>query len=204
MSSGFDPAARATAFDEGIWKWTFASGAATLLLGLVMAVFPVINRGAFALGVGWILLISGLAELAADLRGRRLPEAPNLIFLPVITIFAAAALIFNPFLDFFTLLQLVILSLAARGIGAMIAASRARAGRKGWILARGVVDILLAVILVAAAPIAAVVVLLFGAGWSWAAAETLGVFLGVALLVAGFSSIGLATVQRRSLAERAG
>jgi uncharacterized membrane protein HdeD (DUF308 family) len=202
MSRGVDPAMRAAEVDEGIWKWAFASGAVTLLLGLVMAAFPVINRGGFALGVGWILLISGLTELAADLRGRRLPEAQTLLFLPIITICAGVALILNPFLDFFTLFHLVTLSLAARGIGAMIAASRAGAARKGWILARGVVEILLAVILIAAAPIAAMVALLFGAGWSWAGAETLGLFLGVALLVAGFSSMGLAVVQRRSLAGR--
>lgn len=192
------PNRRAPASESDVWKWTLAAGAASLLLGLAMVALPIVDRTGFAAAVGWILAASGLAEGAADLRGRRFAEYRSLLFLPVITLCAALAIILNPLLNLVTMLQLVTAIVGARALGAWIAAAQSGSGRRAWLLGRAIGDTALTLILLTVTPTAALVVLLFGEGWSWAAAEALGLSLGASLVVAGITWMGLSTVERNT------
>lgn len=177
-------------------KSALAAGSIIFVLGVALAAIPFLDREAFAASAGWILLASGLAEMAADLHRRRLPEYRSLLLLPITAVGVGLALLLKSSIDFLTSLQLVIVSLVARAIGAIVAAFLAQPGTRGWILSRALVDSLLALVLVLAAPIAVLVVFLFGVDWSWKGTEALGLALGTSLAVAGGMWIGIANAER--------
>ncbi|MFL0585515.1 DUF308 domain-containing protein [Sphingomonas olei] len=171
----------------------------SLTLGLLIAVFPLVDRALFTSSVGWLLLASGASELLAEFVGRRSLQPRSFIVLALLTAAAGAILLLNPALEFLTMLNLVAATLAVRGMGVLIASRFVEDRMRPWLIARGLVDLCSAVLLLLSAPIAAFVALIFGGGdWTWAGAEALGVLLGASFAIEGFCGLAMAVAQRQT------
>lgn len=167
-----------------------AGGAAIGLLGLTLLLLPVGSRGEFAQATGWFLLTAACIELAVGLRGSPSAEGLLTILLSAITAAAAFLVLFRP--EAYPLFFIAVVCLAIRGIGAVVAASVGAGGLQPWVLARGIVDTLLALVLVAGAPLAAVISVVSGKNWPPSGHSVLGNFIACSIIAAGVCLVGLA------------
>jgi uncharacterized membrane protein HdeD (DUF308 family) len=177
------------------WPLAAAGGGLIFLMGVVLLLLPVGSKSEFARTTGWLLLCAGAIELAVGLRGAPSTEGRIITLLSAATLAAAAFVLFRP--GAYPLIFIAILCLAIRGIGAVTAASIAEAGIQRWIFGRGLVDILLALILVAGAPLSAVVSILAGKKWPPSGHALLGNFIAWSMVAAGICLLGLALSRRR-------
>jgi uncharacterized membrane protein HdeD (DUF308 family) len=166
-----------------------------LALGLVLLLLPVASRNAFAQTTGWFLVAAAGIEFAVGLRGSPSIEGRITLLLSALTAAAAILVLLRP--DAYPLFFVAIVCLAIRGVGAIMASAISAAGLERWVLARGVVDAVLATVLVAGAPLAAVISTLSGKKWPPSGHAVLGNFIGVSMIAAGVCLVGLALSTRR-------
>jgi uncharacterized membrane protein HdeD (DUF308 family) len=159
-------------------------------LGVTLLVLPVGSRSEFAQTTGWFLLAAACIELAVGLRGSPSAEGLLTILLSAVTAAAAFLVLFRP--DAYPLFFIAVVCLAIRGIGAVVAASVGAGGLQPWVLARGIVDTILALILVAGAPLAAVISVVSGKNWPPSGHSVLGNFIACSIIAAGLCLVGLA------------
>jgi uncharacterized membrane protein HdeD (DUF308 family) len=195
--------ARSRAGEEFRGRWLLAAsgGGLILLLGLVLLFLPVASRNTFAETTGWFLVAAAGIEFAVGLRGSPSIEGRITLLLSAVTAAAATLVLLRP--DAYPLFFVAIVCLAIRGVGAIIAAAISAAGLERWVLARGIVDAVLATTLVAGAPLAAVISTLSGKKWPPSGHAVLGNFIGVSMIAAGICLLGLALSKRRSRAGQA-
>lgn len=163
------------------WVLFLIEGIILVALGIGAIFVPPIASLAATLIFGWVLLISGLVGLFTTLFGRHLPAFWWSLLSAVAGIVAGAILLVFPISGIYALTLVLIAFFLVEGFASIMFAfahSRQLSGRWGWLLASGIVDVLLAVIV------------FFGLPWSafWA----LGVLLGINLLFGGFAMIGMA------------
>jgi uncharacterized membrane protein HdeD (DUF308 family) len=166
-----------------------------LLLGLLLLFLPVTSRSAFAETTGWFLVAAGLIELVAGLLIRPSREGRILILLSLVTLAGALLVLLRP--GAYPLIFVAILCLAIRGVGALVAAASGGGRPQIWVLARGVVDLLLAAMLMSGAPLVAVISILSGRRWPPSGTAILGNFVAVSIVAAGICLLGLACARRR-------
>jgi len=177
------------------WLWAAAGGAFILLLGLLLVSLPVTSRSAFAQTTGWFLVAAGIAELAVGFRSTPSAEGRIMILLSGVTLAAALLVLLRP--GAYPLMFVATLCLAIRGVGAIAAAVAGRGGPQLWVLARGLVDLLLGAILMVGAPVIAVITVLAGTRWPPSGTAVLGNFIAVSMIAAGLCLLGLAWSRRR-------
>jgi uncharacterized membrane protein HdeD (DUF308 family) len=190
-------AGRSRAGEEfrGHWLLAACGGGLILLLGLVLLLLPVASRNEFAQTTGWFLVAAAGIEFAVGLRGSPSLEGRLTLLLSAVTAAAAVLVLLRP--GAYPLFFVAIVCLAIRGVGAIVAAGIGAAGLQRWVLARGIVDSVLATTLVAGAPLAAVISTLSGRKWPPAGHAVLGNFIGASMIAAGICLLGLALTKRR-------
>jgi uncharacterized membrane protein HdeD (DUF308 family) len=189
------PAPARSAF-ETYWLWAAAGGVVILLLGLLLLFLPVTGRSAFARTTGWFLVGAGMVELAVGLRGTPSIEGRIVTLLSAFTLAAALLVLLRP--GAYPLMFVATLCLAIRGVGAIAAAVVGGGGPQLWVLARGLVDLLLGAILMIGAPVVAVITVLAGTRWPPSGTAVLGNFIAISMIAAGMCLAGLAWTHRRS------
>ena len=182
-------------FDRS-WPWAAAGGAVILLLGLLLIALPVTSRSAFAQATGWFLVSAGVAELAVGLKSTPSIEGRIIVLLSAATLAAAVVVLLRP--GTYPLMFVATLCLAIRGVGAIAAALAASRGPQLWVLARGLVDLLLGAILIIGAPVVAVITVVAGTKWPPSGTAVLGNFVAVSMIAAGVCLLGLAWTHRRA------
>ena len=156
-------------------------GIALLVLGILAAAMPGIASLAATVLFGWILLFSGVVILIAAVRARDAPGFWWSLFSGIIGIVAGLLLLIRPMRGVLTLTIVLIAFLLAQGVISMLYAvehRRQQSGRWGWILASGIVDLVLGILLLMGFPGTAV----------WA----LGLLLAIKLMFGGWSLIMMA------------
>jgi uncharacterized membrane protein HdeD (DUF308 family) len=143
--------------------WALAAGCFTLALALVAFFLPdltFVPRGGL---VGWLLLLSGIAEIGfgAGRGGGR--AAMTAIVAGLITATAGLIFVAWPLAPYFPVANVVTLWLALRGLWVLAASwsGEARALRS-WLAFSGLVDLMLAFLLVSGVHVSLLVVTLFG------------------------------------------
>ena len=185
----------------GYWHWTLAGGAGITLLGLTLLAMPVGDRELFAHQAGWLLALGALIELLLGLKSRRSPEGRIAVLLSGIAFAAALLILVRP--DAFPMLFVAFVCLGARGLGAVVAAFIGERATRRWVLGRGGVDVVLAAILAAGAPVSAVISILSGAKWPRGRAAILGNFVAVSMISSGICLIGIALAHLAAERRRA-
>ena len=146
---------------------------------------PVIAGLAAAVILGWVFLIAGAVGLVATLRARQAPGFVWALLSALVAILAGGILLWNPLQGLATLTVVLIAYFIVDGlfiIGLAIAHRRELSGRWEWMMVNGIVDLVLASIVISGLP----------GTLFWA----LGLLVGIDLIFGGASLIGMALEAR--------
>jgi uncharacterized membrane protein HdeD (DUF308 family) len=174
------------------WALFLTEGIVLVILGILALLAPVIASVAATVFFGWLLLLSGLVGLFTTFRARQAPGFWWSLLSAVIAIVAGVLLLGWPVLGTFSLTAVLIAFLFAEGIVSIMYALEHRtalSGRWGWMLASGIIDVALAVLLFVGLPGTAL----------WA----LGLLLGINLIFGGWALIFMALHARPTSAAAA-
>ncbi|MFZ1963778.1 MAG: DUF308 domain-containing protein [Roseiarcus sp.] len=185
-----------------LWILFVVEGVALILLGLLAIVVPSIASVNLAVVLGWLFLFSGAVGLATTYWGRQAPGFWWSLVSALLAISVGIVLIANKSQDLYGGLMgwpfanagpmrliLVLFFLVEGGASIMFAFEHRRqlSGRWAWMAASGVVDIVLASVIIFDLP-----------GTS---AWTMGLLVGINMILGGFALIAMGLHARR---ERAG
>jgi uncharacterized membrane protein HdeD (DUF308 family) len=164
-----------------------SEGIALLVLGTLAIIVPALASLAATLALGWILLLSGIVGLIATIRARHAPGLWWSLISALIGIVAGALLLGWPLQGMFSLTAVLIAFLILEGVVSILYALEHRrgvSGRWGWMLASGILDLVLGGVLLAGLPGSAV----------WA----LGIIIGINMIFGGWALIAMALAARAS------
>jgi uncharacterized membrane protein HdeD (DUF308 family) len=167
------------------WVLFLVEGIVLLVLGAAAIIVPVIATLAFTLLIGWLFLISGVVGLITTFWMRNVPGFWWSLISGVVGIAAGIVLLLWPISGTVSLTLLLIAFFLVEGIVTLMYAFEHRAqlsGRWGWMLASGIVDLILAGIIFAGLPESA----------TWA----LGLLVGINLLFGGAAMVAMALAAR--------
>jgi uncharacterized membrane protein HdeD (DUF308 family) len=168
------------------WKAFLIEGILLVILGLAAMILPPLASLAVTILLGWMFLISGIAGLALTFWARRMPGFWWSLLSAVLAIVAGLVLLAQPVQGTLTLTIVVGAYFLAEGVATIMYALEHRkelSERWGWLLTAGVMDILVAGIIIADLPGSAL----------WA----IGVLVGINMLFGGATLIGMALAARK-------
>jgi uncharacterized membrane protein HdeD (DUF308 family) len=167
------------------WGLFLFEGIVLVILGAAAIILPVIATLAFTLIIGWLFLISGGVGLVTTFWMRHAPGFWWALVSAIVGILAGIVLIIWPISGTLSLTLVLIVFFVVEGIATLMYAFEHRSqlsGRWGWMLASGIVDLILAGIIFAGLPGTA----------TWA----LGLLVGINMLFGGTAMIGMALAAR--------
>jgi uncharacterized membrane protein HdeD (DUF308 family) len=170
------------------WMLFLIEGIMLVLLGAGAVILPVVATFAFTLVIGWLFLISGGVGLVTTFWMRNAPGFWWALLSAIVGIAAGIILIRSPLNGTLTLTLVLIIFFVIEGIATIMYAIDHRSqlsGRWFWMLASGIVDLVLAGIIYAGLPESA----------TWA----LGLLVGINLLFGGTAMIGMALAARNPI-----
>jgi uncharacterized membrane protein HdeD (DUF308 family) len=163
------------------WVMFLIEGIVLVILGVLAIIVPPIATIAITILVGWLLLISGAAGLAMTFMTRGAPGFWWSLLSGLLGIAAGLVLLIWPLPGAFSLTYLLIAFFTVEGILTIMFAlehKKELSGRWGWMLASGIVDLILAVMILAGLP--------SSAGWA------IGLLVGINMVFGGTSLIAMA------------
>jgi uncharacterized membrane protein HdeD (DUF308 family) len=169
------------------WKPFLIEGILLVILGFAAIVVPPLASLAVTIFLGWLFLISGIAGLALTFWARGMPGFWWSLISAVLGIVAGIILLARPVQGTLTLTIVVGAYFLAEGVTTIMYAlehKRELSERWSWLLVAGVLDILIAVMIIVGLPGSA----------EWA----IGLLVGINLLFGGASLIGMALAARNS------
>jgi uncharacterized membrane protein HdeD (DUF308 family) len=168
------------------WKALLIEGILLSILGLAAIVLPPLASVAVTILLGWLFLVSGVAGLAFSFWARQAPGFWWSLASAVLALGAGIVLLARPLEATLTLTIVVGAYFLAEGIASIMYALQHRSQvseRWGWMLAAGIMDLLVAFIIITGLPGSAL----------WA----IGLLVGLNLLFGGASLIGMALAARK-------
>jgi uncharacterized membrane protein HdeD (DUF308 family) len=181
----FGAAIRKSVHDH--WRAFLIEGIILAILGLSAIALPPIAGIAATLFLGWIFLFGGIVGLVATFYQKNAPGFWWALFSAAIAVLAGGVLLANPAQGLVTLTYVLIAFFLVDGVIIIVMAFEHRrelSGRWEWMMIGGVMDLVLAGIIIAGLP----------GTLAWA----LGLLVGIDLLFGGFSLIGMALSARQS------
>src|SRR5476649_160643 len=163
------------------WKAFLFEGILLVVLGLAAMIAPLIASLAFTIFLGWMFLISGVAGLAMTFWARQMPGFWWSLISAALAVSAGIILLARPAQGVLTLTIVVGAYFLAEGVVTIMYALEHRkelSERWGWLLTAGIMDILVAAVIIAGLPGSA----------EWA----LGLLVGINMLFGGATLIGMA------------
>ncbi len=169
------------------WLLFLIEGIILILLGLAAIVLPPLATLAITILIGWIFLISGVVGLVTTFWARHAPGFWWSLVSAVIGIAAGLALLAWPITGTLSLTLVLIAFFIIEGIASIMYAVEHRrqlSGRWSWMLVSGVIDLILAAVILAGLPGTAM----------WA----LGLLVGINMLFGGAALIAMALAARHA------
>ncbi|CCE04966.1 conserved membrane hypothetical protein [Bradyrhizobium sp. STM 3843] len=167
------------------WVAFLIEGILLVILGLAAMILPPLASLAVTIFLSWMFLISGVAGLALTFWARAMPGFWWSLISAVLAIVAGIILLAAPVQGTLTLTIVIGAYFLAEGVASIMYAlehRREMSERWGWMLAAGVVDIVIAGIIITGLPGSAL----------WA----IGLLVGINLLFGGISLIAMAIAAR--------
>jgi len=180
----FSPADVRSAVSAAIhrhWGLFLTEGIVLIILGTLALLVPAVASVAATIVFGWILLLSGVVGLIATFRAQGSPGFTWSLISALLGIAAGIILLTMPVQGALSLTAVLIAFLLVEGVATVLFALEHRkgsSGRRSWVLASGVVDLALGIILLAGLPGTAV----------WA----LGLLIGINMIFGGWSLVSMA------------
>jgi uncharacterized membrane protein HdeD (DUF308 family) len=169
------------------WKLFLIEGIVLVLLGIAAIVLPPLATLAVTILFGWLFLISGVFGLITTFAARNAPGFWWSLISAVLGIIVGAMLLIWPIGGTLSLTLVLIVFFTVEGIASIMYAIEHRrqlTGQWGWMLASGIVDLVLAAIIFVGLPGTAM----------WA----LGLLVGINLVFGGSALIAMALHARNS------
>jgi uncharacterized membrane protein HdeD (DUF308 family) len=163
------------------WVLFLVEGVILVILGVLAIVIPPIATLAVTILIGWLFIISGIVGLITTFMARQAPGFWWSLLSAVLAIAAGLVLLIWPLGGVLTLTLLLIVFFTIEGVLTIMYAlehKKELSGRWGWMLASGIIDLVLAAIIFAGLPGTA----------AWA----IGLLVGINLLFGGASMIAMA------------
>lgn len=171
------------------WRLLLAEGIILVLLGIAAILLPPVAGLAITIFIGWLLLIGGVVGLVATLGARHAPGFGWSLLSAIVALLAGGVLLWNPLQGLLTLTYVLIAYFIVDGvlmIAYAIAHRRELSGRWEWLMINGVIDLVLAAVILGGLP----------GSFAWA----LGLLVGIDLVFGGCSLIAMALAARRPAA----
>jgi uncharacterized membrane protein HdeD (DUF308 family) len=169
------------------WKLFLIEGILLVVLGVLAIVIPPIATLAVTIVFGWLLLFSGIIGLVTTFRMREAPGFWWSLFSAIIGTAAGLVLLLWPLTGVISLtLVLIVFFVIEGGVSIMYALDHKRelSGQWGWMLASGVVDLVLAAVILVGLPGTA----------AWA----LGLLVGINMVFGGSALVAMALHARQA------
>ena len=169
------------------WKAFLFEGILLAILGLAAIILPPFASLAVTIFLGWMFLISGVAGLVLTFWARQMPGFWWSLFSALLALGAGIALLAWPVQGTLTLTIVVGAYFLAEGVSTIMYAAEHRrelSERWGWLLTSGIVDLILAGIMIAGLPGSAL----------WA----IGLMVGINMILGGAALIGMALAARKA------
>ena len=163
------------------WVLFLVEGIILVILGVAAVIVPPIAGLATTLFLGWLFLISGIVGLITTFWMRSAPGFWWSLLSAVLSIVAGGLLVGWPVSGLLSLTLVLIVFFLADGVATIMYAldhRRDLSGRWGWMLFSGIVDIVLAALILAGLPGTA----------TWA----IGLLVGINLVFGGMALIAMA------------
>ncbi|MFZ5671760.1 MAG: HdeD family acid-resistance protein [Pseudomonadota bacterium] len=165
--------------------WYLVEGVLLIVAGFLAIIYPVISSAAVIVLLGWLLIASGVLQGLSLIGARQVPHFWLQLISVILAILIGFLFLRDPTQGLMTLALLLIIFFMMEGMSKVVFALTIRPFPNwGWVLASGLVGILLALILWASLPVTAV----------W----LIGVLLGVNLISIGAAIAYLAWHVRKS------
>jgi uncharacterized membrane protein HdeD (DUF308 family) len=168
------------------WVLFLIEGIVLVILGIAAILVPPLATITFTILIGWLFLISGAVGLITTLWMRHAPGFWWSLLSAFIAIIAGILLLLRPFTGALSLTLLLGAFFIVEGVASIMYAIDHRnqlTGRWGWMLVSGIIDLIIAGIIIVGLPGTA----------AWA----LGLLVGVNLLFGGAAMIGIALAARK-------
>ena len=169
------------------WVLFVVEGVILVILGLAAVAVPAFATLAIEILVGWVFLISGIVGLFTTLWMRQAPGFWWSLISAILAIAAGSLLLLRPLSGVFSLTLILIVFFVVEGIASIMFAlehKRELSGRWGWMLTSGVIDLILASIILSGLPGIA----------AWA----IGMLVGINMVFGGVALIAMALHARES------
>ncbi len=169
------------------WKLFLGEGIVLVILGLAAVALPPVASLAITLLIGWVFLLSGAVGLYTTFAMRGAPGFVWSLLSAILGIAAGIVLLMWPLSGVFSVTLVLIAFFAIEGIASILFAlehKRELSGNWGLMLASGVLDLILAVIIFAGLPGTA----------AWA----IGLLVGINMVFGGTALIAMALHARKT------
>jgi uncharacterized membrane protein HdeD (DUF308 family) len=163
------------------WVLFLIEGIVLVVLGILAIIVPPLATITFTLFLGWLFLISGIMGLITTFWARHSPGFWWSLLSAVLAIAAGIVLLVEPLRGAVTLTLLLIVFFIIEGVLTIMYAFEHKkdlSGRWGWMLVSGIIDLILAGIILIGLPGTA----------AWA----LGLLVGINMLFGGSALIAMA------------
>jgi uncharacterized membrane protein HdeD (DUF308 family) len=168
------------------WKMFLIQGILLAILGMLAIAVPVIASVAAAVFVGWLLFFAGSFRAISLVRAPHAPGYWSSLLLSALTAILGLIIALFPLQGAITLAMVLTAYFIVHGISsfALAFAIRGHTGRWVLLLVGGVIDLALAVLVIA--------------GWPGTSVFILGIYVGINLLFTGFALTGAALGARQA------
>jgi len=167
------------------WGLFLTEGIILVVLGVIAILVPVLATITVTILIGWLFLISGIVGLVTTFMMRQAPGFWWSLLSGILGVAAGIVLLLWPISGALSLTLLLSAFFIIEGVASIMYAIDHRnqlTGRWGWMLVSGIVDLILAAIIIVGLPETA----------AWA----LGLLVGINMLFGGTALIGMAFAAR--------
>jgi uncharacterized membrane protein HdeD (DUF308 family) len=167
------------------WRLLMVEGVVLIVLGLAAIVVPPLAGLATTIIIGWLFLIGGTVGLIATFGAHQAPGFGWSLLSAIVALLAGGVLLWSPWQGLATLTYVLTAFFIIDGVFVIVLAFEHRrelSGRWEWMMIGGIMDLVLAAIIISGLPGTLV----------WA----LGLLVGIDFVWAGMSLIGMALSAR--------
>lgn len=167
------------------WRLLLTEGIILVVLGAAAILVPPLAGLAVTIFLGWLFLVGGIVGLVATMSARQAPGFGWALLSAIVALLAGGVLLWNPLQGLLTLTYVLIAYFIVDGVLMIIFAiahRRELSGRWEWLMLNGVIDLVLAAIILSGLP----------GSFAWA----LGLLVGIDLVFGGCSLIAMALAAR--------
>jgi len=172
------------------WVLFLVEGVVLLVLGATAVVLPAIATLAVTILIGWLFLVSGVIGLVTTFWMRNAPGFWWALLSAVLGIVVGIMLLASPLTGAFSLTLVLVAFFVIEGVASIMFALDHRkemSGQWGWMLASGIIDLALAIMIFAGLPSTA----------AWA----VGLLVGINMIFGGSALIAMALHARIATSE---